>query len=165
MIEDVISSFKHLCECSPGPHLIYAHSLGTSIAVEANQQLCLQQAQYQPDGLILDAPLHSVRQEILDYPHGRLMQKMYTKKFFEKIVDYHLTRHNIKFETYKQILDITNPILLLQAEDDKVGEWKCLKSRFSATRILKLFKVDMVVFSSLAACSKPLLQAMWERIE
>jgi len=133
VVQDVISAFKHLCEISPGPHLIYAHSLGTSIAVEANQKLCSQNSEFAPDGIILDAPLYSVRQEILDYPYGKLMQKIYTKKLFTKIVDYHLTREEIRFDTFKQILEIKNPILLLQAEDDNVGKFttRCLSGFFS----------------------------------
>ena len=123
VVDDVVSGFLHLVGTCPGPHLIYGHSLGTSIAVAANQRLQRHPSQQKPDGIILDAPLYSVRREILDYPHAQLMQRIYSKSVFEKMVDYHLAAHEIKFDTHKQILDIANPVLLLQAEDDTVGKY------------------------------------------
>jgi hypothetical protein len=62
-----------------------------------------------------------MRQEIIDFPYGKLMQKLYTKNVFEKMVDFHLTKDNLHFDTHDEILKIKNPILILAAEDDKIG--------------------------------------------
>ena len=69
-----------------------------------------------------DAPLHSLRAEILDWPHGQLMQKVYSRTLIEKMIDFHLEKENGEFQTFRNVLDVTNPILLIQSEDDEIGE-------------------------------------------
>lgn len=129
VVNDVISAFIHLKSISNGLCFIYAHSLGTSIAVEAN--LRLHKECIEIDGIVLDSPLHSMRQEIIDFPYGKLMQKLYTKNVFEKMVDFHLTKDNLHFDTHDEILKIKNPILILAAEDDKIVYWNHAQTHFT----------------------------------
>lgn len=50
------------------------------------------------------------------------MQKVYSRTLIERMIDFHLEKENGEFQTFRQVLDVTNPILLIQSEDDEIGE-------------------------------------------
>ena len=113
-----------------GPYLIYSHSLGTSIAVEA--AVGLQNDDNPVDGLICDSCLPSMRREMLEYPTVQLSRSIYSDRLFEWFVDHHIQKSELNFNTDSTILKVTCPILLFHSKNDTVIKWEHAQNHFKA---------------------------------
>ncbi|CAG5114239.1 Oidioi.mRNA.OKI2018_I69.chr2.g8301.t1.cds [Oikopleura dioica] len=80
VVEDTISAYKFMTSHFKGPYLMYGHSLGTAIAIEATVRL--QSDENPVDGLICDSCLPSMRREMLEYPTVQLSHNMYNNGRF-----------------------------------------------------------------------------------
>ncbi|CBY39289.1 unnamed protein product [Oikopleura dioica] len=130
VVEDTVSAYKFMTTHFIGPYLIYGHSLGTSIAVEA--VACLQNDENPVDGLICDSCLPSMRREMLEFPTVQLSRSIYSDRLFERFVDHHIQKSGLNFTTDSTIIKVTCPILLFHSKNDTVIKWEHAQNHFKA---------------------------------
>ena len=136
---DIISAIEKTKEIWPNDKLvIWAHSLGTGLIAHllsrsANQNPSNSEDQqsdsdqFEPifesiAGIIFESPIGSLRECMIENPLGKKLRKLWGSFLYEKMIDYHLKRTNIKLDTGDDILKLKYHILILQAEDDQIGK-------------------------------------------
>jgi len=94
--------------------IIYAHSLGTAIATRSAVE-CTRDKIARVDGIILDSPFHSSKEMLLNnYWYGKPMSWILD-------VAPHFRLMHCAFETVKWLAQLTIPVTIFHATDDKVA--------------------------------------------
>ncbi|XP_023234980.1 monoacylglycerol lipase ABHD12-like [Centruroides sculpturatus] len=94
---------------------IWGHSLGTAVAVRLASRLC--KSEDKPAAVVLEAPFTSTKDAAMYYPLTLFHRYM---PFFDKLFLDPMMDEETGFDSEKQIIDITTPLLILHAEDDNL---------------------------------------------
>ncbi|XP_075213567.1 lysophosphatidylserine lipase ABHD12 isoform X2 [Lycorma delicatula] len=94
---------------------IWGHSLGTGISSHAVLELESEGSHI--TGLVLEAPFTNLQDEIRDYPIAQLFRPLPWFDFFFVDPTYN---NNFRFSSDIYLMNVTAPLLILHAEDDKV---------------------------------------------
>ncbi|XP_064622009.1 lysophosphatidylserine lipase ABHD12-like isoform X1 [Lineus longissimus] len=116
MVEDGYTMLKWIRKRSgKSPVFLWGHSLGSGVATKLSKQLSKEG--FVPNGLVLEAPISSMRDAAFGHPLGALWRYM---PFFEAIFLRALEDQHIYFNNVESIGDVSFPILLMHAEDDGI---------------------------------------------
>jgi len=104
--------------------VIYGHSLGTAVSCQFVAELCRQNRQngtkgagIMPRALVLESPFNNIHDEIKLHPMTFLWRKMPGFHWFFAGT---LEKNDVGFMSDRQIVDISLPILIMHAKDDRV---------------------------------------------
>jgi len=102
-----------------GHVFVWGHSLGTAIASHALAEL--EGEGQRVSGLVLEAPFTNLSDEIREYPISQLFRPLPWFDFFfvEPVYD-----NRLRFESDKNLGNVSAPILFLHAEDDRVVPYR-----------------------------------------
>lgn len=136
---DIISAVEKTQKIWPDDRIIiWAHSLGTGLIAHllSSYQNPEDELEVSPifesiSGIILESPIGSLRECMVENPLGKKLRKMWGSFLYEKMIDYHLKKTNIELNTGEDILNLKYHILILQAEDDPIVSWQTSRQHFS----------------------------------
>lgn len=98
--------------------LLWAHSLSTGLVSSA-----LKETKLNVEGIIMEAPIKSLLDCMKSSPLGVKLQKLWTQRIFNRMIEYHVNRCDFELETEKDILLLDTHLLILAAEDDESGNF------------------------------------------
>lgn len=113
--KDFVEIYKWIRAKTNNHIYIWGHSLGTALSALTITKL--KKERLMPMGLILEAPLTSMAEEIPVHPYGRLFAWL---PWFENTIVSPLERNGFFFNTSNSIVDVDCPVMILHAEDDSV---------------------------------------------
>ncbi|GLV42606.1 uncharacterized protein CBL_03345 [Carabus blaptoides fortunei] len=119
VVKDAISVLQWVKNMTTSKIFIWGHSLGTGISTHALHILGLENIHI--DGLILESPFNSIRQEVGEHPSAAIFRNM---PWFKYTVVDALYNNGLRFESDVHIMHVDNPILIIHAEDDLVVPFK-----------------------------------------
>ena len=99
--------------------LLWAHSLSTGLVSSA-----LKETKINVEGIIMEAPIKSLLDCMKSSPLGVKLQKLWTQRIFNRMIEYHVNRCDFELETEKDILLLDTHLLILAAEDDESGRFE-----------------------------------------
>ncbi|CAG9824240.1 unnamed protein product [Phaedon cochleariae] len=115
VVKDCLHIYNWVSNRTSGNIFIWAHSLGTSLAMHS--LALLQSKGIQPMGVFLEAPFNNMREEISEFPLARIFRGL---PWFSYTVIEPLQENGFTFRTDNFICAVDAPILILHAEDDHV---------------------------------------------
>lgn len=98
---------------------VWGHSLGSGIAAHMLAELAAEGKTCA--GVILEAPFNNLSDEIREYPMSQLFRPL---PWFDFCFIYPVYENNLRFESDKNLRNVTAPILILHAEDDHIVPYK-----------------------------------------
>lgn len=116
---DIMASIAQLHSLWPSkePHLLWAHSLATGLISSALRDSTCRLL----DGIILEAPIKSLVECMRSSPLAQKLQRLWTRRFFHRMLQFHVERTNFDLDTENDILTLNTHLLILAAEDDESG--------------------------------------------
>lgn len=116
VVQDALKVYEYTKEfAKQSPIIVYGHSLGTAVSIEAVARLCDEGEP--PKALILESPFNSIHDEIKFHPMTFLWRKMPWFKWFFMGT---LNKNDVGFVSDQRIGQIYIPILIMHAKDDLV---------------------------------------------
>ncbi|XP_065172392.1 lysophosphatidylserine lipase ABHD12-like isoform X2 [Atheta coriaria] len=112
--EDAIHVFEWVRSLTSKRIYVWGHSLGTPLSTLTINGL---PEKLLPHGLILEAPMTSMDEEISEHPYGRVFAWL---PWFDQTIRHPLKMNGFLFATDEYILNVTCPIMILHAEDDSI---------------------------------------------
>ena len=138
-VQDVLTAYKFMDEEFPDACkvVIWAHSLGTSLASKAVCEMQNKKFSRQPDALVLEAPFDSIKGIMDNYPISKFLLSLYPSVHIRRKIDETMAANGMHLNTRGYLLDVKTPVMILHAEDDnrvlfKLGYklYKYLKNKF-----------------------------------
>lgn len=116
VVSDAKAVYKWARALAPNSNIfLWGHSLGTGVASHSIHDL--EAEGNKVTGLILEAPFTNLQEEIRDYPMSRIFKPLPWFDFFFVDPTY---ENGLRFQSDVYLLNVTAPIMILHAEDDKV---------------------------------------------
>ncbi|XP_044571518.1 lysophosphatidylserine lipase ABHD12-like [Drosophila ananassae] len=116
VVADALKIYEYITDKTDRPVFIWGHSLGSAIATHMCSDL-QRMAKPSPKGVILEAPLNNMQEELKENGFGNIMSYHPLYKFGVTDAMY---ENKIRFESDKHILEFSAPVMILHARDDVV---------------------------------------------
>jgi len=119
-VQDVLTAYKYMDEEFPDASkiVIWAHSLGTSLASKAVTVMQVKKFNRQPDALVLEAPFDSIKGIMDNYPISKFLLSLYPSVYIRHKIDETMAKNGMHLNTRGYLMDVKTPVMILHAEDD-----------------------------------------------
>lgn len=120
IFQDVLTAYKYMDEEFPDASkiVIWAHSLGTSLASKAVTVMQVKKFNRQPDALVLEAPFDSIKGIMDNYPISKFLLSLYPSVYIRHKIDETMAKNGMHLNTRGYLMDVKTPVMILHAEDD-----------------------------------------------
>lgn len=119
LVQDLLTVYKWAQKKTNSSIFIWGHSLGTGISSHALAVLHIENNE--PDGLVLEAPFNNLKDEVTEHPFA----KMYTIfPWFNYFFTTPMFDNGLRFESDKNLENVSTSILILHAKDDRIVPYK-----------------------------------------